>query len=247
MKYRKGVISFFDILGFRNLIKVKKYSEMKDIMELFEKCVETGSRANNGKKELKIYKFSDNISRVWVEKEAVERGPIIQGEIECILSIIFSLFLKKIFIRGGITVGAIEASKSTVYGGGLNRAYELENNIAVYPRVIIDPELIQGKNEDGFKYLKKDLDGYFFVNYMERLVEFEDDFLSVHKNIISEQLLNTNNDEKTLQKYKWLKEYHNNFILETNGLNEDEFKSKWCLVELIKKYKMNGISEFLIT
>jgi hypothetical protein len=46
-------------------------------------------------------------------------------------------------MRGGIDIGVgIELSDDEIYGAALSRAYQLENRIAQYPRIVLGDELI---------------------------------------------------------------------------------------------------------
>jgi hypothetical protein len=42
------------------------------------------------------------------------------------------------WIRGAVTVGLIHHDEHIVFGPALNRAYELESKVAIYPRILID-------------------------------------------------------------------------------------------------------------
>jgi hypothetical protein len=45
-------------------------------------------------------------------------------------------------VRGGITIGDIVHDEEVVFGPALNRAYHLEHDIAKYPRIVVDPEVV---------------------------------------------------------------------------------------------------------
>ena len=52
-----------------------------------------------------------------------------------------------------------------LYGDGLIKAYDLEHKTAVYPRVVIDPQLL-GEDQDGLKlkFLSLDTDGHWYID-----------------------------------------------------------------------------------
>jgi hypothetical protein len=52
-----------------------------------------------------------------------------------------------LLIRGAITIGDIVHDDSIVFGPALNRAYELESQQAIYPRIILDPDVGDGFGE----------------------------------------------------------------------------------------------------
>jgi hypothetical protein len=49
-----------------------------------------------------------------------------------------------LLIRGAVTIGDIVHDDSIVFGPALNRAYELESQQAIYPRIILDPDIGDG-------------------------------------------------------------------------------------------------------
>ncbi len=52
-----------------------------------------------------------------------------------------TLLLSGFLLRGGVTVGSLFHSREIVFGPAMNRAYALEHEVAVHPRVVIDPAL----------------------------------------------------------------------------------------------------------
>jgi hypothetical protein len=57
---------------------------------------------------------------------------------------VFHAFLKRnLFIRGGIAYSKHFQNGRLTYSHAVARAYELENNISIYPRIVIDENIIQ--------------------------------------------------------------------------------------------------------
>jgi hypothetical protein len=50
--------------------------------------------------------------------------------------------MKGFLLRGGITVGDVVHDDECVFGPGLNRAHELESEIAHYPRFALDRDVV---------------------------------------------------------------------------------------------------------
>ena len=79
------------------------------------------------------------------------------------------MFLSRegLVLRGGITVGEFYADEDLVFGKGLIRAVELEENDAQFPRIIIDEDKftisLSSFVDNGD--LIRDFDGQYFVNY----------------------------------------------------------------------------------
>lgn len=48
-----------------------------------------------------------------------------------------------ILFRGGITYGKVVHTDKMLFGPAMNKAYSLESKTAVYPRIIIDNDVIK--------------------------------------------------------------------------------------------------------
>jgi hypothetical protein len=75
------------------------------------------------------------------------------------------LLYSGILTRGGISIGETIHQDDVLYGEGMLKAYHLESNAAVYPRIVVDPALLPRlsigmKN----KLLELDSDGLWFVD-----------------------------------------------------------------------------------
>ena len=143
-----------------------------------------------------------------------------------------------VLLRGSITFGDIFIDDKTVFGPALIRAYELEDQVSIAPRVIVDPEVFPLLEkypvlrahavEDEMQYLchllKKDADGVWFIDYLRVMAAQVDDqaaylrFLKAHRQLILDRLPEFNQLNSVLTKYGWLVTYHNTWV---NGLNDD--------------------------
>ena len=87
---------------------------------------------------INVSTFSDNV---------VISTPVNQDNIPYFLRAIAIMQLLtaslNFLLRGGITVGDICHDDEVVFGPGLNRAYELESQISVVPRIVVDEEVLR--------------------------------------------------------------------------------------------------------
>lgn len=96
----------------------------------------SGSQIQNRGFKTQITSFSDNV----IISEPVE-GPNFHlllfrlGYMQVIAS------WSGLLIRGAITIGDLVHDDLVVFGPALNRAYELESQRAIYPRIILDPDI----------------------------------------------------------------------------------------------------------
>ena len=125
-----------------------------------------------------------------------------------------------------------------IFSEGLIKAYELEQR-AIYPRIIIDKDLIDQIKKDsdsyfpiyiGFKkqdFLIQSPDGQFFIDYLSLLYEEgmeHIESLHNHKKSIIDNVNKNLVNIKILEKYRWIAEYHNykfNEIFDADGWEED--------------------------
>ena len=247
MLYEDRAVAFVDILGFKDLINQTLDNNGNEIEEKTQKlnaffeeigrefCSEERWPGHNNVFTRVVTYFSDSIifSVKGDEKDAVIRL------LDYIHYLLITGIKYEILFRGGITYGKVFHNEKRIFGPAMNSAYNLENQIAKMPRIVIDNEVIrqtfinrgpQADVEDVKKYLtsfiNKDVDGYFYIDYFNNIInEFE---LPYEKHLYSENikkiiLKNENiiNDimdrklKKTLkQKNLWLKKKFNSMIKE---------------------------------
>jgi hypothetical protein len=139
--YERRVVIFYDVLGWRSRIAEvgNRVAELGKLRRLILR--HTRSLPIRPIHELKFSTFSDNIV---ITQKASEETP------RLIMQIAFlqvAAAMEGFLLRGGMTVGEIIHDDECVFGPGLNRAYELETKVAVYPRFVLDPNVL---SEFGF-------------------------------------------------------------------------------------------------
>ncbi len=136
------------------------------------------------------------------------------------------LALDGVLLRGGLTIGELYHDGNVVYGPAMNMAYMIESQVAVYPRIIVDNSAIEQycKYAAGDEYdlndinslLRKDADGFFFVDMLNQDQEMNDagteyyEWLCVLKQIIEKGLEHMS--IMVRMKYQWLQEYFNSVV-----------------------------------
>ena len=135
-------------------------------------------------------------------------------------------------VRGGVTVGPLIHDNNKCFGPAMVKAYRLESRDAVYPRILVDSEVIEydllykGMNntqefEKEFieSLIKQDSDGEIFLDFLSQYNEFNDyktyDAYMVNvRNFIIGALYNSksNSNKRIFDKYIWLKNYYNSTV-----------------------------------
>jgi hypothetical protein len=133
--YERKVVIFYDVLGWRNHIKAagddtKAIGGLRRVMLRYSRSLPLRTSLN-----LRVTTFSDNVV---ISQDVSQETPLL---ITLIAFFQIAGALSGFFLRGGITIGGIVHDNECVFGPGLNRAYELEKNVAKYPRIVLDREL----------------------------------------------------------------------------------------------------------
>lgn len=134
--YECRIVSFFDTLGWRQQIQEagddpRRIARLASVPRLFSSAVmEMAKRAEGAQ----MTAFSDAVI-VSVPYDADRLLWNLQG----LATVQLGLALSGFWVRGATTVGHLVHDPNIVFGPALNRAYELENQSAIYPRILIDP------------------------------------------------------------------------------------------------------------
>jgi len=98
--------------------------------------------------------------------------------------------------RGGICKGHIYMDDIFVWGKGLVDAYVMESKTAIFPRIIVSSEVLNGAS-DHLKniMIQKDIDGEFILNYLRSFGRDKDLWVSY----ISEECESLSKEIKELQ------------------------------------------------
>ena len=161
--YPVRVVAFIDILGFSHLIggigeDPALHAKVKHALTWFNFMRESSLRAFTAQSTLEFAVFSDSV--------------VISAEVHELRSIIWSsLHLQAellgigVLLRGGIAKGRLVHTGNLIYGEGMLRAHELESRVAVYPRVIIEDDLVASLS-DKYRstFLRQDSDAMWFID-----------------------------------------------------------------------------------
>lgn len=166
-------VAFIDILGFKNMISndidsvILALRYIKMFCDSFFKFPtrETGSKTypifnapeyNNDYSSIDediddeyemnkpvVTMFSDSI----VISKTIDDFFDLSEFVEFISKIQYQLLLEGILIRGGISIGELYHSDKYIFGSALISAYKIESEKAIYPRIVIDENVIKRYTE----------------------------------------------------------------------------------------------------
>lgn len=242
MKYENRVVAFIDILGFKSLLNettrqdgsdneenidvlIKAYETIKDVWEIDEIY---GSLSKPTSRKVSI--FSDSIV---ISFEVGEESQVFSTLLD-IKHLIMRLVYRKILCRGAVAIGKFIHTDDYLFGPALVEAYTLESKAAMYPRIILDRDVIDvaARNkpsrhslDDEMKYveslLEKDSDGMYYIDYFFKArTELDDpeydfpEYIELLGGIIRKGLMGSSHHGKAdlRVKYSWMRERYNRMV-----------------------------------
>lgn len=234
--YRTALISFIDILGFREIVAKRSCQEIERILSLMKHF--SGGDDTGEQYDAKVVQFSDSIIRIRpIDSKANEDGNygVLFHELCDIGMMQGDLANQKVSIRGAVTLGQIAYESGHIFGPGFIRAYDLESRIANFPRIILDYSILKGmmedsrlfsdhnSTEDEYNYLKRQVklgsDGIHFVDYIRVTMNNMDDpeyssrnFLLHLKQHILESITAKDSITPESTRYLWAARYYNEYL-----------------------------------
>jgi hypothetical protein len=231
-------ILYIDILGYKEKINTGDKSELKKLMDIIKYVINstqetmTFLKKSERRMNIEMKILSDNFI-FWTEKE-------FDALILMTAGMQTQFYIGNLFIRGSLSYGDLYIDNEYISGKGLINAYELESEIAIFPRVIIENTFFDGASEITSQLAKKeisdiviinslldcfcnDFDSYRFLDYLSIIKKYKDVEIKhePEKSIRFEELLSAhaeniilnlkNMNRKFVQKYQWCRSYHNEF------------------------------------
>jgi hypothetical protein len=228
VEYSRSILSYVDILGFRDLIETKTAGEISRLLRILAESVRPNRTFEPT--EIKFTNFSDTVIRTMT---CAEPGmAYLIYELKSLVYAQMALIPEGVTVRGAVTIGNVVQSWGVLYGPALIRAYELESAHGSPPRIVIDGEALNTINPafdsrkfaDDLAGLVKEDGETLFLDYLsacEHEMNVPEQeypaFLELHRNFIRTNLKRFQDDTKKLPKYEWLKNYHDATIEEHLG------------------------------
>lgn len=239
--YELAIVTFLDILGFRDLVDKAEAQEVNaklEAVERFTRPILTPPTEDPEETyEPFIRQFSDTFVRIRrVRTKLNQRQPIglVFHELLDLVHAQGELIREGVLLRGGISFGRIYASEDRLFGPALVAAYELESKFALYPRIVIDPFLLtEFRKNDLLKAAYHDMeeeeqyirnlihrgdDGIWFIDYIRAVATELDEndmypiFLQSHRQLILDGTNRFAGLSHPMSKYLWLASYHNECV-----------------------------------
>lgn len=229
-KQSKYCIAYLDILGGKNLIcKDSDNTFLNHLNMFFEDAICEAETANIfDNKDIIVKFFSDNILlAIKLNNRDTNRTNKLTKLLNIVGNIQIEILEYGYLMRGAIVEGEFYHNNKFVYGKALVEAVNIEENIAIYPRIIIQKQI----QEVTPHYCYQDADGEYYLNsflYCSGLsyVRF--------KNSLLDMLKKYANNQKIMQKIIWAITYYNKYYSNPYSFNT-------VGVQLITEKEINDI------
>jgi len=244
MGYERRIVCSLDILGFVNLVErtVEDGKPVEKRIQDISTILSIGSNHIRKQPEwvykIKGFDYTTNISH-FSDSIVISCTDTSEEEVMETIITLFGILNKLVSMgvvcRGGIAVGLMHHEGATLFGPAMNRAYQLEHDIAIYPRIVLDKEVYKlAKLSDVHRphpfvwcadnLLRKDADGYYYIDYIGSPAgsAYKNDWKKYRtkiKKVIVEGLNYT--DPRTKQKYEWMREKFNASRTELDEVNDE--------------------------
>jgi hypothetical protein len=248
MRYEEKILAYIDILGFKKAVgkTIEKINnnEIENICEIqkIDNLLEEERFHLNireyllGKPKIKgkvTCQFSDTIIISYLKESDIHH-------ILLDIYILCAMAIEKGFLyRGAIVCGKIIHTEIKIFGPALIDAYNIESTKAIFPRILLDDNIIDIVNNNHSLYsnsdvkndileniISYDFDGKPFINYIDKLdTGVDNGFEGKQKHLmyIDEIIRNMDiSDDSIKCKYLWLKEkYDCSFaIFKSTGVSD---------------------------
>ncbi len=201
-------LAYLDILGTKNIVAEDKDDEyLHKLDKIYKKAInDKGFINKHNNKDIFAKIFSDNILLgVKLNKDEEFNKPKLEKLINLAGLIQLNTLKEGYLLRGAIVRDDFCDTGIFVYGKALGDAVEMEENIAIYPRIIIQRKNIFNTNP---AYIMRDSDDYYYVN--SYFFSYKNNF-KIFKDKLLENLKKAKN-EKVKQKIMWFINYHNSYF-----------------------------------
>jgi hypothetical protein len=229
--YVQTLVVYLDILGFKELIKESstdqtKITEIIQILNVMKRQASLGATKENSK-QIDVKTFSDLVIRASRLPEGDSIAMQITMEVMILAAIQCELLLtNNVLVRGGICLDDLYINEDVVFGPALVKAYHHAEQMAVFPRIVVDPRIIDLEKHDSTipilnTFIIRGDDGAYFIDYLFaaysnwQILIFDNkwDALRIHKERVEEKLKELPlKGERAKHKALWLALYHNSVL-----------------------------------
>ncbi len=205
--YQPHFVAYIDILGFKdNILKDPEAVDIASFRDRLQEAMKTSGIDKPNMPRVKM--FSDSLTMTALSRE-YPLALFLFG-IGCYQVEMVRLGF---FLRGAVVCGKHYEDDRLLFGPALIQAVEFEKTLALWPRIVVHPQLAM--RDPCYPYdvpkwppertLQQDSDGLSYIDYLSMVVdESPTAFIKQHKEQVMQQIEITRNkrDYRALAKYR---------------------------------------------
>ena len=222
LKSSNYFVAYIDILGARRFMEQNNDNFLNDLNSIYFDAVNNVSMTNWATgKDIFIKIFSDNILiAIQTSKNDINRKAKLEKIINLVGNFYNNILRHGYLARGAITEGKFYKDENNifVYGKALTDAVNMEEENAIYPRIIAKKEI----RDIVPQYFLEGNDYFYTLNPFSFLGLFD---VNIYKPHLIKMLQNSRKDNKIKQKIMWMVNYFNEYnrVNQMRGTTSFEF------------------------
>ncbi len=217
------ILAFIDVLGIKNKVKDNLHETLETLWLINNFLLSMQSKY----KELVVRTFSDNylVALKNNESDFANNFSIINNIIGDLVN--RGLRVYNVLIRGAIVRGELHLDDQIVLGPALIKAYELESEIAIYPRILVEKSILnerltqkQIRDNEYTDYFFQDTDLWWCLNSLKFCKDTIEQALRerLKHNILKQmEEAEKGGNQRVKAKILWLKNYVNCYYMQNHG------------------------------
>jgi hypothetical protein len=249
-QYEKTLLVYLDIMGFKDLIEESATDSTRVdlIIHTLRRMKRQAEIQMPGalKTKTKTQNFSDLIVRATYPQPHQNLIQQISGECWLLAAVQCDLVVSNgVLLRGGMCLNDLYMDDDLVFGPALVTSYQLGERVAMFPRIVIDPPIMDSEKLNPTLqlfnvFIARGDDAAYFIDYLYTcfmhptiVLGFAGpvEMLEAHKTRVESKLVElSKKGERTKQKALWLALYHNSVL---NRLMRQHRKMKPKLSSLL--------------
>lgn len=158
--------AILDVLGYRSRLQYDREQGSLSFKYELQRALQV--LANINRADYDYQAISDTIIITCNKKDEII------GFLQTVKCVVYSFLKEELFVRGGITYSQHFQSSNITYSHAIALAHEIESNLAIFPRVVIDNNIVEMFYASGEQSRLIDSglisvqNGVFFLNILDR-------------------------------------------------------------------------------
>jgi hypothetical protein len=170
-EYKDRYVAFLDLLGFKEQVlkaetNPEERTKLHEVLALVRDTI-----GGNPYLGLRLTYFSDSMV-----VSADRTPPGLWEMLQSIFTVTFNLLQYDVLVRGGLTAGGAYHASDFLYGTAVNRATDVESQLARNPLTLVSSEVVEdakGYSADHIKWLLEDGPQRYFVDYLRWYADYQ--------------------------------------------------------------------------